>query len=465
MKLQNSMFVAVLAVLHAAPGLAATLLVSNTNDTGTGSLRQAIADNVTQGGNNTIVFAGNVTGTITLASRLVIGADVTILGPGPQVLTVSGNHVTRVFLITSGNIAISGLTVANGWDATEGNGIAQPAGSLTLNNCVIMNCTNATNGGGIYSSRRLSIIGCTICNNTAYNGGGLTIGSAGNVTILSSTICSNTSTGGFLGGGGGGGIYFGGAALNITNSTIFANSCISTGFGGGILNDNAGTINIASSTIASNACDFGNGAGIQINPGSARAFVMNTIIAGNSALPFRIPDCDGNFVSGGYNLIGSTNGSSGWSAFLQDQFGSTASPLDPRLGPLKSNGGPAPTAALLPDSPAIDSGNSFGLMTDQRGAPRPFHFASLTNAPGGDGSDIGAFELGSPLLNIQPGLDNNVVLSWPSCYGDFGLQTADALPTSNGWNTVTNAPVVIGNQFNVTNAASDAGRLYRLRTF
>jgi hypothetical protein len=116
----------------------------------------------------------------------------------------------------------------------------------------------------------------------------------------------------------------------------------------------------------------------------------------------------------------------------------------------------------LPESPAIDEGSSLGLTTDQRGAPRRFTFVGLTNAPG-DGSDIGAFELGRPLLNIQCAGDHNVALFWPSCYGDFELETADELPARNGWNSVTNAPVAIGNQLTVTNAASEAGQYYRLK--
>ena len=164
-------------------------------------------------------------------------------------------------------------------------------------------------------------------------------------------------------------------------------------------------------------------------------------------------------------MIGQTNGSSGWSISLQDQFGSNASPLDPRLGPLNNNGGPTPTTAPLPGSPAIDSGRSFGLTTDQRGAPRPFKFYALANPPGGDGSDIGAFELARPLLNIQRASDNKVVLAWSSCYGDFGLESADALPVSNGWNRITDTPLIIGNQFCVTNSASETNRIYRLKAF
>jgi hypothetical protein len=68
-------------------------------------------------------------------------------------------------------------------------------------------------------------------------------------------------------------------------------------------------------------------------------------------------------------------------------------PLDARLGPLQDNGGPTFTMALLPGSPAIDQGVSQGLSTDQRGMPRTADQPNISNASGGDGTDIGAFEL------------------------------------------------------------------------
>lgn len=66
---------------------------------------------------------------------------------------------------------------------------------------------------------------------------------------------------------------------------------------------------------------------------------------------------------------------------------------DPVLGPLQNNGGLTETHALLPESPAIDRGSSFGASTDQRGRPRPADDPALPNADGGDGADIGAFEV------------------------------------------------------------------------
>jgi len=70
------------------------------------------------------------------------------------------------------------------------------------------------------------------------------------------------------------------------------------------------------------------------------------------------------------------------------------------LGPLQNNGGPTDTHALLPGSPAIDTGISGGPNTDQRGFPRPIDLPSVPNAA--DGSDIGAYEFdGAPALNIS----------------------------------------------------------------
>jgi hypothetical protein len=86
-----------------------------------------------------------------------------------------------------------------------------------------------------------------------------------------------------------------------------------------------------------------------------------------------------------------TNGSSAWVA--SDKVGDVVSPVDPWLDVLQDNGGLVPTMGLLSSSPAIDKGKNIGLSTDQRGLPRPIDFAGVPNAAGGNGSDIGAFEV------------------------------------------------------------------------
>jgi hypothetical protein len=170
-------------------------------------------------------------------------------------------------------------------------------------------------------------------------------------------------------GGNGGGIAAGQSTVTLTNSTLSGNT--STGVGGGI------------------------------GVGSGTASVKNTIIAGNTGAA-SAPDLahTGSFTSQGYNLIGKVDGSQGFTNNVNnDQVGTSATPLDPKLGPLQNNGGPTFTQALLTGSPAIDKGaaatdpaTGSPITTDQRGLTRPLDDPSIPNASGGNGSDIGSFE-------------------------------------------------------------------------
>ena len=120
----------------------------------------------------------------------------------------------------------------------------------------------------------------------------------------------------------------------------------------------------------------------------------NTIVAGNTASTSG-PDAFGTVASQGNNLIGKTDGSSGWVG--SDLTGTIATPLDPLLAPLGNYGGPTQTMALLPGSPAIDAGNNAlipaGVTTDQRGLPR------IVNTV----VDIGAFESSGFTIAVTSG--------------------------------------------------------------
>jgi hypothetical protein len=106
-------------------------------------------------------------------------------------------------------------------------------------------------------------------------------------------------------------------------------------------------------------------------------------------------DLAGDFSSRGFNLLGVSDSSAGFTNGIRsDIVGDSIVPVDPMIGPLQLNRGSTPTHALLPGSPAIDQGNSFGVFVDQRGYPRPFDNPVVSNSPDGDGSDIGAFEVG-----------------------------------------------------------------------
>ena len=114
--------------------------------------------------------------------------------------------------------------------------------------------------------------------------------------------------------------------------------------------------------------------------------MRNTVIAANNKSADGVnPDVSGSFTSNGYNLIGSSTGSTGFDA-TGDIVGTSDNPIDPRLAALDFNDGSTQTIALLPDSPAIDAGDPTLLdtdpTTDQRGFPRV----------SGGTADIGAFE-------------------------------------------------------------------------
>jgi hypothetical protein len=112
----------------------------------------------------------------------------------------------------------------------------------------------------------------------------------------------------------------------------------------------------------------------------------------------------------------------------------------------------------LNNSPVIDSGFSFGCISDERGAARPFGTAVVT---GGDGSDIGAVEFGSPPIGLGKS-GTNVVVSWPASYGDFTLQSAPSFGSADNWSNAPDMPVVIGDQFVVSNSIVGSGMFYRL---
>jgi hypothetical protein len=485
----------------------ASLVVVNTNDNGPGSLRQAILD-ASPADDDTISFASGLTGTITLTTgELGIGKSLSVAGPGANVLAISGNSAGRVFDIGYGAVVISGLTIRDGrvLGATGRPGQTVAAGgifceqgaTLALTDCVISNCTaigghgssvlvsgnggdgGVGYGGGIRNDGMLTLERCLLANNQALGGsggnsgivagnhggnGGHGIGGGiysemGGLILRGCTLSGNRATFGNAGGGsipGANGTAWA-AGLNayagtstLINCTIAGNvvNGAGTGVGGGIYCGGSGA-GLLSCTVAGNNGDSSGGGLYGSNAG-----VTNCIIADNNAAGS--PDVFGSETSGGYNLIGNTSGSSGFGA-VGDQLN-----VNPMLSSLQANGGPTPTMALLPGSPAIDKGKSFGLTTDQRGLPRPFVFPSIPEPSGGDGSDIGAFEVSPPILNIALAAPTNVVLSWLAYDSSFRLQAVTHLPASSNWTAVSGTPALIGNQYYLTNPANAPARFYRL---
>jgi hypothetical protein len=517
-----------------------TLIVVNNNNSGMGSLRQAISDNNNLGGGNTIVFASNVVGTITLTSELLIDAPVVIVGPGANVLAISGNNTVRVFSVLRGPSQINGLTIRDGLDVGSDGPAGQVgfdgrgAGIYTQDTLSVGGCTILSNrvvggiggpenqgiagkggrglGAGVYNANaNLTLAFCVLEGNTSVGGqggtatsgeaggGGNALGGAistggGTLTLGACSFVNNTSQGGQSGTGGTpsiGGQGYGGCLYSDSPTsatlTTFGNSRAvggtggannGSGYGGGIYSVN--TLALSSCTVASNTAsgssfDFGGGistdgtlgltnvtiAGNQADYSGGlhgNADAANSIFAANIGTSAN-PDVGGTINSFDYNLIQNFSG--------LNILGTTAHVIigqDPLLGPLTNNGGFARTMALRLGSPAIDKGKNFGATYDQRGAPRPFDIDSVANAAGGDGSDIGAFELGFPLLSISRE-ESNVVLRWPEYYGDFVLESTHSLSAPVLWTPVATTPIIgPAEQFYVTNSAANGNELFRLRS-
>jgi len=325
-------------------------VVSNTNDSGPGSLRQMIAD-VPAG--TTITFAPNLSGqTIVLGgTQLLISKNLTIdasaLAGG---VSISGNNVSRVFEVASGTtVTMNRLTITGG-NATLGGGIRN-AGTLLLNQATLMNNSSSGRAGAVYNSPAgiLTLKNSTVAGNTALDiGGGFS--NEGSLTLSNSTLSGNTTAAA----GGGGGIFNFGVPLNLNHCTLSGNSAV--GPGGG-LRTQGGTVTIANSIIAGNTAQA-EGPDIASFNGTTFVIAGANLIGDNSTVPAQFP--------------------------AGPLVGTTASPRNPLLAPLNNYGGSTRTMPLLPGSLAIDGAVVLAgtPATDQRGASRP----------SGPSPDIGAVE-------------------------------------------------------------------------
>jgi predicted outer membrane repeat protein len=460
---------------------ATTITVTNGNDSGPGSLRQALAD---ANDGDTINFDASV-GTVILATaELAIDKSVTLSGE-PQMVTVVRASQTefRIFHVMPGHsVEINGLTISGGHiTGDNGGGILNDNSTLTMAHCTVsgnafVSGSSGDNfGGGIHNSGTMTLNQVIVNNNNANWGGpgGLPFGggisNTGTMIIIAGTVQSNRSATGWLWAGGG--IYNSNTGMmSITGSTISNNQTGNPGHsgadGGGIVN--YGTMTIQDSTISGNTAlggdlNGGHGGGICGN----NITITNSTITGNSALrgggvagggtiahttfsnnsagdggalyltsPLELGNTilkagasgvnifnnGGSFITHGYNIC-SDNGS----GFLNgpgDQINT-----DPMLGPLQNNGGPTLTHALLPGSPAIDAGDPNFTPPpdyDQRGPG----FVRVFNGR----IDVGSFEV-QPTPTPTPTLTPTATAT--------STPTATITPTPTPTATLTPRPTPI----------------------
>ena len=424
----NSYRAAVLALffcgatlLSTSAASAATITVINTNDSGPGSLRQAL---VKANDGDTVNFDSSLNGQrITLTSgQLNVDKDVIISGPGAKNLAVDGNAQSRVFSVNPGKtVTIDGLTVANGYTGFYGGGIYNDSAALTVTNCVLSG-NSAYSGGGIRNESAnggatLTVTNSTISGNSAAGGGGISnLTSGGDATLMVTNCTISENSGDYDGGDGiANYAYEGDATLTITNSTISGNGSPGSLPGGGVSNLADGgiaTLTITNSTISGNSAGEGGGASNEAyNASMATLTITNSTLSGNSAgyhgggilndafnagfagvetgntifdagsSGENIFNSAGTVTSLGYNVSSDDGG--GYLTGLGDQINT-----DPMLGPLQGNGGPTFTHALLQGSPAIDAG-------DPNFTPPPFYdqrgpgFDRIANGR----IDVGSFEV------------------------------------------------------------------------
>jgi hypothetical protein len=455
--------------LAAVPAQAAVLFVRSTQDAGTVSLRTAVGA-AAAGDTIVFQIPTSDPGydpstgifTITLTSgEIVIDKDLTIAGPSAANIAVNGNHATRIFHVTTGTVLISNLSLLDGGVTGDRGAVAglpglPGIGGAVLNQgtLVFTGCTFRGNsvlggeggsgvtagvggdgrGGAIANQNTLSLVACTLSGNSAEGGhggiaintslhpanamGGMGLGGAihnadtGTLSVSNCTITANSTKGADgiqvqiasrgAAAQGGGIANFGN--LVMVNSTLASNTARGgdskpgmffgpfdggASSGGGLYNATGSVSTVHDSVFAPNSTVGGAGAGSPAGPGAATG-----------------PDVNGAVTSQGHNLLGRSDGCTGFTT--DDQQGGTTDDtrLDPRLGALGNYGGPTETLPLFSDSPAIDGGSTAALARDQRGFGR-------TGPP-----DIGAFEYQgtepvvlaniATRLRVQPG-DNAMI--------------------------------------------------------
>ncbi|MGA2233457.1 MAG: choice-of-anchor Q domain-containing protein, partial [Tepidisphaeraceae bacterium] len=349
---------AVFEALETRQLMSVTIPVTTAADSGSGSLRAAVAQ-ANNDGNDTITFSPSLSGqTIMLSSGdLELEKSVTIVGLGANHLTINGNSASNIFTVDSGVTAtIAGLTLSGGYNMGGNGGAIDNEGWLNIDACAFTgNIANdgGKGGGAIYNDDMLVVTDSTFSGNQAVGSvGGGALYNDGMASIFDSTLASNTTP------DDGGAVENSTDSLELVNCTLAYNTAVS-GNGGGIANESGASVTLYNTIVAENKGDG----------------VSNDIFGYVEA-------------KSAYNLVGTGAGLTGISNANGNRIGA-----NPMLSPLGYHGGPTETLEPYSDSPAINNGDatdavgpdSQPLVTDQRGYLRQVNY----------NVDIGAVETNS----------------------------------------------------------------------
>ncbi len=349
------------------------------------------------------------------------GASLTISG-----LTIDGDkdRNSGFDVQTNALLDVENATIQNCANANEGGAILNQSGFVMLSASTVQDCDSVNWGGAIASlGGSLGVSECLFTGNYTIGSGaaidleaslGGDLGTPAALSIEASTFSDNTS----LGELGGGALFLQeGTATSILDSTFVGNSG-EVGAGGAIRVEYLATLTLDDSTLTGNS-DSGGGGGI-FAPDAVTTTLEDTIVAGNYLVgqPETPADAIVKLEFGSaFNLFGD-----GSQVLIQDKaagtlvslangfdgnlVGTDAQPINAELGSLQNNGGPTPTVALLPGSPAIDAGNpNFTAPPeyDQRGVG----FPRVVNGR----VDIGAFELQPHDVPATVSAGSNILLA------------------------------------------------------
>jgi Putative Ig domain len=329
---------------------------------------------------------------INLIAPLTVNRTMEIFGFNPNSPKITGGTVRPFVVTTSGDLRLSNVSVLIGLVGNLNGGLINNAGRLSLFNCTMSLSQTTGNGGGLFNDVGASaeIDRCTFTNNFAGVGGA--IFNLGSLRVSRSSFALNVAA----------------VGAAISSADAGPNSSVLT-----------------SVTIANNRATTGSGGLRYLRTAPKSSFVLqNSIVADNtSPVADGKPDLNGDFTSLGNNLIGRSDGGTGFAdGDNGDIVGSIAAPVTANLNVSSNtvnNGGQAFTLRPLPASRAINNGVALGFATDQRGFPRTV----------GGAADIGAIEFNMTPIATLEGVRRRLP---NSSAGATYAQTIEALGAPSG---------------------------------
>jgi hypothetical protein len=472
----------VLSVAEAPPQ---TLVVTNTNDSGAGSLRAAVAAALP---GDIVTFSPALTSggpaTITLTSgRLEIIKGITIQGPGRDLLAVSGNNASSVLNVSgAADLLVSSITLRDGTVASgqTGAGASVAANSeLTMSGCrvtmcsggygagldvpgvailvdsEVSDCAAGNNGGAVrvpptgalfalrtafLRNDALAMFGgaidnddgtvelydCRVEDNTAPSHGG-GIHSSGGVRLGGCTFARNSASRG-------GGVWMttdAGPGCDVLNCTFSQNTAAE--FAGAIGCGGVMPVVLLNVTVSGNTGGTGTGGVASLSlAGESKVLLANCLVAGNTGgaspdLGFVV-----DMVSGGYNLIGNAGNEGFGINTTGDRYGDPNNNTTPAAGAIES---PFAIDPML--NPLADNGGPTPTRAPMLNSPAVDHANPATTVtvdqrgwprPKGAGFDVGAVEVTgvAPVMD-DPCTDNDLhPVGSPDGWSPFGFQNAMA---------------------------------------